>query len=675
MAYVSNSIGLNDYVTGTLRAILRSMNMMISTMQQMDRVSQTVGADGFSAMNREVSAAYVQLEQLENQLRQVDLANQRTGNSFGSWSSRIMGAWGALELIQQGVQAIGHMTNFADEFTNANARLSLVRDDGRTQEEFQRQILALSNSTRSSYTATAALVARMGRSEQFRGNNEQAMRFADIVNKSLTISGAGTAEASSVVTQLSQAMSSGVLRGEEFNAVMENGSRLAEAMATELGVGIGELRQMAMDGELTADIVADAIMKAGSVIDEEFSKMPVTFGQNMEIMKNTMGTWLAGMAEAGGALGQLNQMFTELNVFLMSDTGQGLLNGIAMLLFLIIHLLDLAFGGIGSLIAGWEALGTVGDAVIYGVLITGLLLASQAAFAAAAGLWAQVPPLLAAGAAWLWMHAPVVLISLAIGGAIAALGYFGFTAQDVLTFVGGLFSGLGAFLVNFVIVLLNVFGVFVNFLANCFIDPVYAIEALFYNMADKVLGCLNGLISGFINGVNWLIDQVNSKLGTDLDTLSQREIGNPFTKPTSTKSVVEFVGMDYVDMNKWAGAGAEFASGFVRKAGFSGAGFDNGIGSIDTIGTIPNLGHLDDVGEVGKIRADVNIADEDLKLLEDLIIQNRVNQINVTVQTKAPRITNNNTINNGQDFDEFLAGMVDGLDEAVQVSTDEDYDI
>ena len=106
-------------------------------------------------------------------------------------------------------------------------------------------------------------------------------------------------------------------------------------------------------------------------------------------------------------------------------------------------------------------------------------------------------------------------------------------------------------------------------------------------------------------------------------------------------------------------------------------GLGNGIntGGIDTIGNIPNLGHLDDVGEVGKIRADANIADEDQKLLEDLIIQNRVNQINVTVQTKAPQITNNNTINNGQDFDEFLAGMVDGLDEAVQVSTDEDYDI
>ena len=126
--------------------------------------------------------------------------------------------------------------------------------------------------------------------------------------------------------------------------------------------------------------------------------------------------------------------------------------------------------------------------------------------------------------------------------------------------------------------------------------------------------------------------------------------------------------MDYVDMNKWAGVGAEFAAGFVRKTEEH-LGFGDGIGSIDEIGT------LDNVGEVGKIGDDVNIADEDLKLLEDLIIQNRVNQINVTVQTRAPQITNNNTINNGQDFDEFLAGMVDGLDEAVQVSVDEDYDI
>ena len=187
-------------------------------------------------------------------------------------------------------------------------------------------------------------------------------------------------------------------------------------------------------------------------------------------------------------------------------------------------------------------------------------------------------------------------------------------------------------------------------------------------MANKVLGYINGIISGFISGVNWLIEQVNSKLGTDFNTPHSPTLKNPFDKPTSNKNVAEFVGMDYVDVNRWAGVGAEFAAGFVRKTEEH-LGFGDGIGSIDEIGT------LDNVGEVGKIRDDVNIADEDLKLLEDLIIQNRVNQINVTVQTRAPQITNNNTINNGQDFDEFLAGMVDGLDEAVQVSVDEDYDI
>lgn len=665
MAHVSNSIGLNDQVTGTLRTILNSMNMMISTMHQMDRLSQTVGADGFTSMNREVSAAYVQLEQMENQLRQVDLAIGRTGNGFGSWSSKIMGAWGAIELLRQGLQSIGQVTGFVDAFTNANARLKLIRDDERSQEAFQQQILALANHSRSGYTATAALVARMGRSEQFRGDNDAALRFADIVNKSLTISGAGTGEASSVVTQLSQAMSSGVLRGEEFNAITENGSRLAEALSTELGVTVGGLRQMAMDGQLTADIVTDAILQAGAVIDEEFGKMPVTFGQNMVNALDTIGVWLAGMAEMEGALGQLNQMFSDFNAFLMSDTGQGMLNSIAALLFLLVHLLGFAADGIGLLLDGWEALGPIGDAVLNGILITGLILAAQAGWAFAASLWAQPPAILATAAAWMMAHAPIIFIGLAIGGVIAALNHFGFSAQDILTMIGGLFGGLGVSIVNTFIALINIFGVLVNFLANCFLDPVYAIEALFYHMSDKVLGYLHGIINGFIGGVNWLFNQVNGKLGTDFHTLEEVQLTNSLTKPTSDKSVAEFVGLDYLDTNQWAGMGADFAAGFIRKSS------ETGLGTSDGIETINNIGTVD---EIGRIRNDVNIADEDLKLLEDLAIQNRVNQINLTVQSKAPTITNHNTIQNGQDLDQFLLSMTDGLNEAIEVGTEGDYD-
>ncbi|MFR6290227.1 MAG: tape measure protein [Peptococcaceae bacterium] len=668
MAYVSNSIGLNDYVTGTLRAILRSMNMMISTMQQMDRVSQTVGADGFSAMHREVSAAYVQLEQLENQLRQVDLANQRTGNSFGSWSSRIMGAWGALELIQQGVQAIGQMTNFADEFTNANARLSLVRDDGRTQEEFQRQILALSNSTRSSYTATAALVARMGRSEQFRGDNEQAMRFADIVNKSLTISGAGTAEASSVVTQLSQAMSSGVLRGEEFNAVMENGSRLAEAMAAELGVGIGALRQMAMDGELTSDVVADAIMRAGEVIDAEFERMPVTFGQNIEIMKNTMGTWLAQMAEANGALGQLNQMFTSFNSYLMSESGQAVLSGLAIGLSFIILLFSSLFNvagmvlpGVDQLFAaiGWSVENTanlIGFFVnlIFSSLpvIAPILIMIAGVFLTLYGRTLSLTTATMVQAAWssvaatatnVWSFATIVLRN-------------GITMLNVALRNNPI--GMIVTLVLAVIVAFGAWQVATNGLRQTFSDVFAGIVDITEKAINFIIESINGIIGGFNKVGGWL----GNALGFDykgVQEITYRANFQGFKE--AGQNFIENFTMD--DLKKRLG---------INLTGSSAVGLDNGIGSIDTVGSI---GTLDNVGEVGKIRDDVNIADEDLKLLEDLIIQNRVNQINVTVQTRAPQITNNNTINTDQDFDAFLAGMVDGLDEAVQVSVDEDYDI
>ena len=269
------------------------------------------GSQQIQELNNQLEEARRRIEQLEGDLTRLNNGGGGGGGGGSSWALNLTGLFSGMQIAQSVFGSLKQVTDIADEFTNANARLNLINDGLRTQAELQQQVLDVANNTRSSYAATASLVARMGRSGQFRGDNDGAIRFADIVNKSLTISGASTSEASSVIIQLSQAMSSGVLRGEEFNAVMENGSRLAEALSAELGVSVGGLRQMAMDGKLTADIVADAVMRAGEAIDAEFGKMPRTFGQNMVVMRNIFGNWLGDLAKADVALGKLNQVFTN----------------------------------------------------------------------------------------------------------------------------------------------------------------------------------------------------------------------------------------------------------------------------------------------------------------------------------------------------------------------------
>lgn len=625
------------------------------------------GSQQIQELNNQLEEARRRIEQLEGDLARLNNGGgSGGGGGSSSWALNLTGLFSGMQIAQSVLGSLKQVTDIADEFTNANARLNLINDGLRTQAELQQQVLDVANNTRSSYTATASLVARMGRSGQFRGDNDGAIRFADIVNKSLTISGASTSEASSVIIQLSQAMSSGVLRGEEFNAVMENGSRLAEALSTELGVSVGGLRQMAMDGELTADVVADAIMRAGETIDAEFSKMPRTFGQNMVVMRNILGGWLGDMAKAEGALGKLNQVFTNFVNYLQNSA---VFDSISAALFVVAHIIEIIAGGISYLMQLIDTLGPVFDAVVNTIIILLLIEAAIAMKTLIAGFILGIHWATLLGQAVALLNSPIFLVAAAIGIVIAALNHMGFTANDILTFIGGLFGGLVALVANVGIFFINTFLALSEFVGNVFQDPVYAVQMLFYTMVDNILGFLNGLIGAITDGLNWLINKVNDVTGLKVGNIAEWVIENPLMKPTSdAEDLFNYDPLDYVNYNNWANKGAELATGFVQKLG------DKEIPGVGGMGAMPDIGNVDKVGKVGKIDDDVNIADEDMKMLMELAIQNRVNQINLTVQTtNSPNVTQYNTVSNELDIAAVANEFAAGVYESSQVTVEQDY--
>lgn len=732
MSDVTSTIRLNDHMSSTLRTIDQTMTQTIGIMQRLDTQLRTLGTGGsgglagldaglsavlaqvemleeriisigtgagpgtgpFSQMNDQMMTVHARAEQLaiqlaglnrsngsgQGQLQELNeqlsaahrqseqLSGNRNSHAAGGWLSSLLGSYKKIQNIQKAMQQLSQVTALTDEFSRADLALSCVNDGLRTQAALQQQVLDAANNTRANYTTTASLAASAGRSERFRGDNDAAVRFADSVNKSLTLSGADPQRSAAVIAQISQALNSGTISGQAFNAIMEDGSYLAEAMAAELGVSTRALQQMAADGKLTTETLTNAVMHSGAAIDEAFAKLPITFSQNTIVFKNTIGSWLTDLAQADGALGRLNQIFAAFNNSLLQHGA--IFDDLSAVLFVVVHILELIAGGIGHVLELIDTLGAIFDAVINTIIILLLMEAVIAVKTLAEEFIAGLNLAMHAGQAMAMLGSPIFWIAAAIGIAAAALDHFGVTASDVLTFVGGLFGGLLALVINIGIYLINTFLMISVYLANVFKDPIYAVQLLFYTMVDNILGFLNGLIGAITDGLNWLINKVNDVTGLKVGNINQWVWENPLTKPTSDRNdLLDAELIDYQNYNDWAQKGSDLANGFLQKVS------DQQIpAGMAPTGALPDINNIERVGKVGKIDDDVTIADEDMKLLMDLAIQNRVNQINLTVQTtNSPNITQNNTIANELDIAEVANGLAAGVYEANQVTVEQDY--
>lgn len=667
---------------------LRLLNHLPKLEKSLDAVKRLANAIGsisiandsantayFNLLTQQINKAKQQINDLKAALSKVNNTTEAASNPFEGWMEKlkvldhIPAKWKtAMEVLS----GMGQIMGYAEIYADANAELDAINDGHRTQLELQRQVLRMANETGSSYLTSAAQVAQLGDTAQFQGKNDRTVRFVDIVYKSSILSGADSSETADVMNLLSQAMASGTLKGEGFNAVLAKSSKLAEAMAAALGVDITTLRQMAMEGTLTAATVAEAVLRQGEVIDAEFAKLPRSFRQNIEIIRNIMGFWLGDMMKTEGALGKLNQLFTSFVNFLIQNSA--VFDSISAALFVVVRVVEIIASGIGFLMQIVEALGPVFDAVVNTTII---ILLVEAAVAVGglistfmgAVMWASL-----LGMTMAFLKSPIVLIAAAIGIVIAALNHFGFTARDILTFVGGLFGGLVALVVNLGIYFFNNVIILAEFLTNVFIDPVYAVKMLFYSMVENIISFINGLISGVTKGVNWIISKVSEITGIDIPEMDEYTFENPLEKPTSdNEDLLELDPLKFVSNENFGLMGAAFTTSFLREENNLKIPGEDGYSTLMNSSSIDNIGSVDKVNKVGQIDDDVNIADEDLKMLMELAVQNRVNQINLAVQTAAPNVTQNNIINNEMDIQAVANEFATSVYNTSQVMVEQDY--
>lgn len=563
------------------------------------------------------------LSNIETATARTALATENLGTSFSRSTASSASTSAAVDGLTRrllglasayvGIQTVSGLVNLSDTFTQTTARLDLMNDGLQTTQELTQMIYQSAQASRGSFTETANMVAQLGTlAGNAFDNTQEIVAFAEQLNKQMAISGTSAQEGSAAMLQLTQAMASGVLRGEELNSVMEQTPMIANTIAEYLGVSTGKLREMATEGQITAEVVKNAMFWAADETNAKFEEMPMTWAQVWQSFQNTAMMVFQPVLNAINAIAN--------NISWLGPLVAGL--GVAFGIFLIA--------------ANWIKICS----------------AVSAAFGAIQTAVAAVT-----ATAWGW---PLIIIAALIGiffAAVAAVNYFSGSSVSAVGIVTGIFSALVSFLYNTVIVnLWNLFAMFANFIANVFRDPIGAIKVLFLDMATTVLGYISNIAHAIENLLN-AIPGVEVSITGKLDSW----LNNVKTAAANARSESEFV--EYFKPLEYKDLTQSFTSGYESGANFSNSVkdfFGVGGGDMPSV-SIPAAADpsslLGDIGKssgktadnTGALKKSVDMTNEDLQMLVDLAERQYVAQVNLTSQTPVINVTGQNTGNTAAD--------------------------
>lgn len=295
---IETTISINDNMSKAFQSMSKSINLVISNFESLNKTSgKAIDTKSLAAARKHITDAQMAFNGVDdaidkvrenvksagreqslftNKVKQTNTTAETLKNTIRNIATTIAATFGAKKIIE-----------LSDTLSQTKARLDLMNDGMQTTAELQNMISQAAKNSRGSYQAMADMVAKLGinAGDAF-SSTAEIVDFAEQVNKQFTISGAGAQEASAASLQLTQALASGVLRGDELNSIFEQAPTLIRTVADHLGVSVGSIREMASEGEITADIVKTALLEAADETNKKFEAMPKTFGQVWTDVKN-----------------------------------------------------------------------------------------------------------------------------------------------------------------------------------------------------------------------------------------------------------------------------------------------------------------------------------------------------------------------------------------------------
>lgn len=591
MAAIRETLILEDKFTST-------MTQCLQVAQRMANMLDDVRA---STMNVETAAAAtaVQMQELAGKMTQT--------NSRGT---SLLGTIRNLAGTFLGMQSVRWLVNTSDQLTSINARLRLMTGSAEAAAAAQEEIYQAAMRSRGAYADMADFVSQLGTvaGNAFTGTDE-LVAFAEQIQKQMAISGASGASAQAALVQLTQGLASGTLRGEELNSVLEQTPMIAQTIAEYMGVTTGEMRELASEGKVTAEVVKNAMLGAAEETNAQFEQMPMTWAQVWTMFQNVA---IQALDPVLDAISWLANHLEELAPILA-----GLAAG------------AVAFAaGLGiQAAATWIANGAakaffttlLTNPLTYIVLIIGLVVAA---------IYQWVQSMGGLEIAWLTVVDSVLY------------------AWD--TVKAGFFTG-----VYFVMDLFDQMGLKIQTVA-------VSIQNFLGDMKVGVLTVLQGMVNGAIDIINWFIDKLNLIPGVSIEAIQKTTFAatasaeNEAAKANRNAALeearqeVEQRTQDRADKlaQMWADRDANHASRQaeiqVKRAAQATGQENQALPSSTPYDELS--GQLGDIaGSVGSIEKSVKMSDEDIKSLVDVAERRYVNNVNLTAQTPVITVNGANT--------------------------------
>lgn len=534
-----------------------------------------------------------------------------------------------------GIQGVRALTGLSDSMTSITARLDMMNDGLQTTEELNRMIYESAQRSRGSYQQTANLVAKLGTlaGDAF-SSNQEIIAFAEQLNKQMALSGTTTQEAQAAMLQLTQGLASGTLRGEELNSVLEQTPMIAQSIAKYMDVNTGEMRELASEGAITADVVKNAMFAMADETNAKFEQMPMTWGQMWTSMQNTAiqalqpvlnaVNWLANNLSVIGPI--VAGLAASFVVFQVAAHWTQIAAAAAGAYHFVVNLLTIGFG---------------------------VLRGSTAAASAAVMTFNST--LFASPITWIIMLVGV-LIGLLYAG-VAAFNKLTGSSVSATGIITGTLATLAAFVFNSVLVpIQRGFASFANFLGNVFDNPVASVKLLFYDMALTVLGFIQNVAQGLENLIN-KIPGVEVNLTSGIDSLYNK-IAQGAQTIRSESGWKEYIkAWDYKDLADAFSGGYNWGSNL-----FSGSSQTSALDYTNT----PTYSQVSGIADSVKgIEKSVNMSEEDIKALVDVAERRYVNNVNLTAQTPVITINGANTGRTAADRQNLANAIRDILIEQV----------
>lgn len=588
MAGVSTQFSIQDRMTSRLNSIASQTERLNSAFMTADVLSDRVGSADFSSLVNGVNSI---AESLDNMNRRQEEAAQKARKTKSEFQ-KLIDTVRNLAVVHFAQTTGRQILELADSMTTTRARLDLMNDGLQTAAELQDMIMESANRSRAAYSTTADAVAKMVimAGDAF-SSNEELIAFSELINKQFTIAGTSAAGIDAAMLQLTQAMSSGVLRGEELNSVFEQAPTIIQTIADYLGVPIGKIREMAAEGQITSTIVKNAMLASADEINAKFAAMPMTFSQVWTIAKNI-------------ALEAFTPVLTLI--------GQG-----AQWIYDNWSMIAPVFWGLAAAALGY--------AVALGIQTAATWIANGAAQAFFTTLLTN----------------PLFWIALAIGVVVAAIYKW---VQSVgglkvawLICVNAVLTAWDWVKIGFMTGVYFVMNLW-NRLQLAFYTAGVNIQNFMGDMKAGVLTILQNMVNGAIDIINGFINTLNKIPGVSIDAIEKVTFGttaqmeNDAAKQARAADLAAY--QDQINsqiaerdsalsaMKAEARAATAQREAEIAAAKAESAAAGNGSTEPDWsayANTDPgDIGNVDRVGSVGSIDEDVNIADEDLKFLRDV---------------------------------------------------------